>query len=322
MTNLSFAQPWFFLLLLLLIPMYYCERRSKVSIGFSPLKNFSEQSFVINWLFVLRVLMVILLIVALARPRLGRTEGERKTEGLDIILAIDASESMIGHDLQLKGRPTDRLSVVKSVVGDFIEKRFDDRIGLVVFGEQAYALSPLTLDHEVLKTHLEGLEIGMAGGSTAIGDALGVSINSIKDVKGKSKIIILLTDGKNNAGKHDPMKIAQVAKAISAKIYTIGVGSNRPVPVPTAFGFRHYPMSFDENLLKKIARETGARYYKAENTETLVSIYESIDKLEKSEVKLKVYRRYDEKYGFVLGLAFILLLTELLLSLTPLRRIP
>ena len=189
--------------------------------------------------------------MVLARPQLGRVKGERKTEGLDMILVLDTSESMRALDMKLRGSYVDRLSVIKSVVADFIEKRFDDRLGLVIFGEQAYAQSPLTLDHDVLKTHLDGVSIGMAGRSTSIGDALGVAINAIKDVKAKNKIIILLTDGENTSGKHDPLQMTAVAKAIGAKIYTIGVGSTGRVRFPSNFGLRMVHMRLDEALLKK-----------------------------------------------------------------------
>ena len=167
-----------------------------------------------------------------------------------MILVLDTSESMRALDMKLRGRYVDRLTVIKSVVADFIEKRFDDRLGLVIFGEQAYAQSPLTLDHDVLKTHLDGVSIGMAGRSTSIGDALGVAINAIKDVKAKNKIIILLTDGENTSGKHDPTDDS-CGQTIGAKIYTIGVGSTGRVRFPSNFSLRMVHMRLDETLLKK-----------------------------------------------------------------------
>ena len=327
MLGISFAQPWFFLLFLLLLPMFFFYKNSQVAIAYSSLDHFPQKISLMSYFFAhlsffIRMLVLSLFILALARPQLGRKEGERKTQGLDMILAIDTSESMMALDLKVRGRRMDRLSVIKSVVGEFIEKRTDDRLGLVVFGAQAYSQTPLTLDHDVLKTYLDGLSIGMAGRSTAIGDALGVAINSIKDVKSKSKIIILLTDGENTAGKLDPLQMLEVAKSLGIKIYTIGVGSQGRVPIPTAFGVRKFPMKIDEKLLKKIAGDTGALYFRAENTEALVKIYESIDKLEKSELKVKSYRRYDEKYVSLLWVAFFLFVFEILLSASRFRRIP
>lgn len=324
---ISFANPWFFLLLLFLIPMFFYYRRTKVSIGYSSVEHFvkvkkASSSYLIHLSFLLKVLVFILLVIAIARPQIGRTKTERKTEGLDMMLVIDTSGSMKAVDLKIQGKRRDRLYVIKSVVSDFIEKRTDDRLGMVVFGTHAYAQSPLTLDHDVLRQYLDAVEIGMAGEATAIGDAIGLAINSIKDLKSKNKVIILLTDGANTAGKIDPIQVTGAAKELGIKIYTVGVGSDGLVPVPTPFGLQNVRMKLDEDLLRKMAQETGGQYFKAQDTGTLVKVYETIDKLEKSEVKVTSYHNYEEQYAAFLWWGFYLLMAELLVSASRFRRIP
>jgi len=238
------------------------------------------------------------------------------------MIVIDTSGSMKAMDFTVNGKRRDRMYVVKEVVGAFVEKRVDDRVGMVVFGTNAFAQSPLTLDHDVLKQYLSEVEIGVAGESTAIGDALGVAINRIKDVESKNKIIILLTDGSNTAGNIDPRQVVKAAQVLGVKIYTIGVGSDGWVPIPTEFGYQKVRVDLDEILLKEIAEKTGAKYFRAKDTKALVKIYETIDELEKSEVELKVYRNYEERYSLFLWPGLFFLLCELLLGLTRFRRIP
>jgi Ca-activated chloride channel family protein len=273
-------------------------------------------------LFICRSAAVICLVFALARPQAGRGEVKRTTEGLDIMLVIDTSGSMRALDFEINGKRLDRLDVIKTVMRDFIEKRPDDRIGMVVFGTNAFAQAPLTLDHDVLLRFLEGIQIGMAGDGTAIGDAIGVASNRLKDLAAKSKIAILLTDGKNTAGKIDPREVAKAAKAVGVKVYTIGAGSNGLVPMPTEAGIVQVKTELDEALLKDIADTTGGQYFRATDTEKLVEIYSTIDKLEKTKVETPTFQIHDEKYAVFVWPGLIMMILELFLGLTRLRRLP
>ena len=307
--------------------MYWHYKKKQVSIKYSNIKHFKKiKSSPFVWLrhgaFVLRSLVLLSLTISLARPQSGRQEIKQKTEGLDIMLVLDTSGSMKALDFTMNGKRFDRMSVVKDVVGAFIEKRHDDRIGMVVFGTHAFAQAPLTLDHDVLKQYLSEVEIGMAGESTAIGDALGVAVNRIKDIKSKNKIIILLTDGSNTSGNIDPRQLSKAAQVLGIKIYTIGVGSDGWVPIPTEFGYQKVRVDLDEKLLKEIAEKTNAKYFRAKDTEALIDIYDNIDKLEKSEVELKIFNNYEEKYAVFLWSGLFLLFLECILGLTRFRRVP
>ena len=282
---MSFAEPWWLLLLLLLVPMVFSYRRQRVALKYPSISLFlklkrSRWSFLKDFLFFLRCLIILLLTLALARPQSGRSDIRQKTEGLDIMLVVDTSGSMKALDFSIDGKRRDRLYVVKEVLGDFIQKRADDRLGMVVFGTHAFAQAPLTLDHDVLLQYLKFMEIGMAGEATAIGDAVGVALNRLKGLESKSKIIILLTDGSNTSGKLDPLEVSNVAKALGVKIYTIGVGSDGLVPFPTDFGYQKVKVEIDEKLLKKIAGDTEGKYFRAKDTEGLAEIYKTIDQLE------------------------------------------
>ena len=218
MTSFGFAQPYWLALLLLLLPMVYYHWKRQPLIRFSHVLRLRlprRQS--LGWIshgsFILRSLAFILLVVALARPQTGRHQSKQKTEGLDIMLVMDTSGSMQAMDFVVAGQRHDRLQVVKAVVQEFIQQRTDDRLGMVVFGTNAFAQSPLTLDHDVLQQYLDRLEIGMAGEATAIGDALGVATNRLKELETKSKVIILLTDGSNTAGKIDPRQSCKSCKS-------------------------------------------------------------------------------------------------------------
>lgn len=325
---ISFAQPLWFLLLLLLVPMYLSYRRYKPAFIYSTLQNVDRNvkrnsSVMLSHLgFVLRCLALICFVFALARPQDGRSHHKQRTEGLDIMLVVDTSESMKALDFVIDGGRKDRLHVAKKVMSDFIDTRTDDRIGLTVFGTHAFAYVPLTLDHDVLQRYLSEVEIGLAGKATAIGDAIGVSVYRLKDIKSKSKVAILLTDGDNSSGKVDPAKAAEAAKTLGVKLYTIGIGSSGYVPFPTPMGYQKVKFELNEELLESLATKTGGRYFKASSTEALQKIYQTIDQLEKSEVEVKMYHRYEEKFaGFVwAGLLFLLL--ELMFNMSKFRRIP
>ncbi len=279
-----------------------------------------------SFLKLLRTIGLILLIVALARPQSGRKQTEILSEGIDIILTIDTSGSMQALDFEVDGKRANRLEAIKDVVSDFIQDRPGDRLGMVVFGEEAFTQAPLTLDHGLLKSLLSRLEIGIAGDATAIGQAIGVGINRLKSLKAKSKVMILLTDGRNNAGDLPPLKAAEIAASYGIKIYTIGVGTLGPAPfeVDSLFGKRlvYQQADLDEPTLKKISETTKARYFRATDTNSLKEIYAEINHLEKSAALVKEYTEYDELYQRFLIPGLLTLLLETLLSRTILRRIP
>jgi len=242
------------------------------------------------------------------------------------MLCLDTSGSMQAMDFQIDDNPATRLTAVKKVVREFIEKREMDRIGLVVFGEEAFTQSPLTLDKGLLITLVDQMQIGMAGDRTAIGSAIAVGGKRLKELKAKSKTLILLTDGRHNAGTVTPEEAAEAVRALGVKIYAIGVGGKGPAPfkVDTAFGPRliHQEVDLDEQTLKKVASIGGGQYYRAADSEQLSEIYEIIDREEKTEVKVKEYFHFRELYYYLLIPALILLGAEILLRSTFVRVIP
>ena len=274
----------------------------------------------------LRCLAIALLVTALARPQEGRKSTEILSAGVDILLAIDTSGSMRAMDFEKNHHPVDRLTVVKDVVSEFIDSREFDRMGMVVFGNEAFTQCPLTLDHDILHSFLNKLQIGVAGDSTAIGSAIGISVKRLKDLESKSKVIILLTDGRSNAGNITPFQAAEIAKIYGIKIYTVGVGTTgqAPFPINTPFGQKMLMqrVAIDEDSLKKIAEQTGGRYFRATDSDSLKQIYAQIDSLEKSEVKWIDHSEYRELFPLLLIPALLLLLTETVLTQTRLRRVP
>ncbi len=259
----------------------------------------------------IRLLAVGLLIVALARPQQGNTTTEIKASGIDILLAVDLSGSMQAMDFTLHGQPADRLDVVKSVVDQFIDARPNDRIGLVAFAERPYMVSPLTLDHNWLRKRLNALSIGMAGDSTAIGSAIGAGINRLREKDAKSRIMILLTDGMNNAGKVPPLVAAEAAETLKIKIYTIGAGTRgeAPMPVVDDFGRKRLVrarVDIDEETLTKVAQMTGARYFRATDTQSLQKIYDEINSMETTTRTIKNFEHYRELFPFPLLGALLL----------------
>ncbi len=277
-------------------------------------------------LLVLRCLAIALFVVALARPQSGNKASEILTEGVDIMLCLDTSGSMQALDFRWKNERQNRLQVVKRVVTDFIKGRKNDRIGMVVFGEEAFTQCPLTLDYGVLLNFLDQVQIGMAGDSTAVGSALGTCVKRLKDLESKSKVVILLTDGRNNAGSLSPETAAEIAKTFHIKTYTIGVGTEGEVPfqVDTIFGkkYVYQRVDLDEDALKKIADITGGTYFRATNTKALEEIYKQIDRLEKTKVKVKEYMEYKELFWWFLLPGLICILLEIILANTRFRKIP
>ncbi|MBN3037890.1 MAG: VWA domain-containing protein [Candidatus Omnitrophica bacterium] len=275
----------------------------------------------------LRALAVLLFLVALARPRIPIEEARVESEGVDIVLAIDASGSMLAEDFTIGGIRRNRLYVVKGVVEDFILERRSDRIGMVAFAARAYTVCPLTLDYDWLIQNLKRVEIGAIEDGTAIGSAISSSLNRLKTTEAKSKIVILLTDGINNSGRISPLTAAEAAKALGIKIYTIGVGTKGPVPYPVqqVWGrtiYKNVEIEIDEEALKKIAVETNAKYYRATDTESLREIYKEIDSLERTPVQQSGFQEYQELFDRFLLFALAILVLELVLSNTILRKIP
>ena len=268
-----------------------------------------------------------MLVIALARPQSGKAHSKVTTEGIDIILALDVSSSMLAEDFNLNKERRNRLYVAKEVVKDFIKWRENDRIGMVVFAGQAYTQCPLTLDYDVLLQFLEKVEIGMVEDGTAIGSAIGVCVNRLRTSKAESKVVILLTDGRNNSGEIDPLTAAELSKTYGMKIYTVGAGTKGLAPYPTKnlFGLKTYrsiQIDIDDEGLTEIAKITGGRYFRATDTESLKEIYGQIDSLEKTKMEEAIYTEYDELFHYLVIPALGILLLEVVLANTRFRRIP
>jgi len=331
----TFAQPYFLLFLLLLPVLAWLKGK----VGFQPAFLYSSVQLVRgitgitrsragSFLLNLRWLALALFIIALARPQLGEGETKITASGIDIVIAIDLSGSMSSEAFQLQGQRVNRLMIAKDVLQKFIAKRPNDRIGLVAFATDAYIAAPLTLDHDFLLQNLDRLEIAAPGkDQTAIGSALAAGLNRLRELKSKSKIVILMTDGQNNAGKVPPLTAAEAAETLKVKVYTIGVGTRGLAPIPyiDAFGrkgYRQQPVDIDEDTLTRIAKRTGGKYYRADKTETLRSVYDEIDQLEKTEVEIKKYQRYRELFPLVALPGLVVLLLEVILNHTVWRKLP
>ena len=278
-----------------------------------------------NWLaklrpvlYALRLAAIALVIVAMARPRTSEENSKTKSaEGIDIVMAIDVSTSMLSRDL----RPN-RLEATKKVAADFITERPNDRIGMVVYAGESYTQTPLTSDHKIILNTMKDIKNGLIQDGTAIGMGLATAVNRLKESKAKSKVIILLTDGENNSGSIDPMTAAQLAEEFKIRAYTIGVGTKGTAPTPYAYDMRgnlvykNLPVNIDEDLLKNIANQTGGKYFRATDNEKLNEIYAEIDKLEKTKLQELKFYSYDEKFEKFALIAFILFGLELLLRFT------
>src|SRR6266516_2534498 len=308
---LTFAHPWFLLLLLLLpVAAWWRGRQGKPAAFLyssvqlvSGVANISRSSAG-RALVALRWLTLALLILGLAQPQFVESETAVKASGVDIVVAIALSGSMESEDFELKGRRANRLEIAKDVLKKFIEKRPGDRIGLVAFAGKAYIAAPMTLDHDFLEMNVERLQLHSIEEGTAIGAGLAAAVNRLRELKSKSKIVILMTDGQNNVSKVPPLTAAEAAQSLGVKVYTIGVGTRGMAPFPQTdpFGRKRYaqqPVDIDEATLQQISLRTGGKYYRADKTETLRSIYDEIDRLEKSEVQVKKYQRYREMFPFL-----------------------
>ncbi len=328
--NISFAYPYL-LYLLLIIPVfvYFYIRKFKSGtpeIHFPSLGIFKEtkkslRERLVHLPFTLKMLSLALLIVAAARPQTFSTSENVYTEGINIVMLLDISGSMLAEDLK-----PNRLEAAKKVIDEFIQGRKSDKIGLVIFARESFTQCPLTIDYSVLRELLKEIKSGMLEDGTAIGIAIANGINRLKDAKGKSKVMILLTDGVNNAGEIDPITAAQIAKDYGIRIYTVGVGTRGKAPYPfmTPFGkqYQMVPVEIDENTLRQIAKITGGKYFRATNNAKLREIYKEIDKMEKTRVKVTSYKHASEKFYTYAGVGLLLLLLEILLSNSYLKTLP
>jgi len=330
MNNITFANPNLLYLLLLIIPVivWYIFKHQKISasIQLSTLKGIGTKHFTYKHIlrhvmFAFRMVAFALLIIALARPQSTLNWKNEKTEGIDIVLALDISSSMLARDFE-----PDRLEASKDLAIQFINGRKNDRIGLVVFSGESFTQCPLTTDHNVLINLFRDIESGIIEDGTAIGMGLATAVNRLKDSKSPGKVIILLTDGVNNAGTIAPITAAELAQTFGIKVYTIGVGSmgQAPYPVNTPYGvqLRNMPVEIDEELLENIAQSTGGKYFRATNNDKLQQIYEEIDQMEKIEIEVKEYSRKKEEFLLFVLIASALLLVEIVLRNTVLRQIP
>ena len=330
MFNYQLANPGY-LYLLALIPMliiWYWRRHHKqqTDVVYSNLKAFAFAPKTLrerlrHFPIVLRMIVLALVIIALARPQ-SSTSGEKlHTEGIDIVLVLDISGSMLAEDF----RPN-RIEASKNVANEFISARENDRIGLVIFSGESFTQCPLTLDHSVLKNLLAKVKNGMVADGTAIGTALANAVNRLKDSEAKSKVLILLTDGVNNRGEIDPQTAGEIAKTFDIRVYTVGVGSRgmAPYPVQTPFGTRYQnmPTDLDEPMLAKIADITGGKYFRATNNSELKKIYEDIDKMEKTKIETFSFRRHTDLFYSWVSFALMFLIVEMGLSQTYLRKLP
>ncbi|MBL9170688.1 MAG: VWA domain-containing protein [Verrucomicrobiales bacterium] len=331
---MTFAHPWFLLLLLALPLLAWLKGKRGQPAAFlyssvqivKPVTGI-HRSHAGRILAALRWLALIGLIVGLARPQKVQEESSMKASGIDIAVALDLSGSMESEDFRYRGKQVNRLFMAKEVLKSFVLKRPGDRIGLVVFAGRDYVASPLTLDHEFLTVNIDRLELHTIEDGTAIGSGLSNAINRLRDLKSKSKIVILMTDGQNNAGQVQPLTAAEAARALGIKVYTIGVGirGTAPMPVVDAFGqkrYRQVQVDIDEDTLTKIANMTGGKYFRADSAETLEKIYAEIDSLEKTEVEVKKYVQVEELFPWAVVPGLLALCLELILANTVWRRLP
>jgi Ca-activated chloride channel family protein len=327
---MTFANPGYLFLLLLLIPVVgwyiWKLRNARASVQLSSTDSLRRQPKSLRvWLihvpFALRVMVITLLSLALARPQLSNRWQSESTEGIDIMMALDISGTMLGEDLK-----PNRLEAAKTVATDFVLSRPNDQIGLVVFAGESFTQCPLTTDHAVLVNLFQSVKFGMIEDGTAIGLGLANAVNRMKDSETKSKVVILLTDGSNNRGDIDPMTAAEIAKTFNIRVYAIGVGSYSKevrVPIHTPYGVQYGTMSseFDESTLRNIAQMTGGEYFRATDNNSLKAIYQQIDQLEKTKIRVREYSKRTEHFAPFLLAALLCLLTELLLRFFILRTV-
>ncbi len=329
-SDVTFAYP-FVLWLLILVPglaYWYWKKRDKISPDFTyssiqifgniPRKLKEKLANLPTWL---KIASLVFFIIAAARPQSFSSGENIYTEGIDIAMVLDISGSMLAEDFK-----PNRVEAAKKVIDDFIAGRTNDRIGLVIFSGESFTQCPLTVDYSVLRNLLKEIHTGMIEDGTAIGNAIANGVNRLKDSKSKSKVMILLTDGVNNRGEIDPLTAAQIAQKFGIRIYTVGVGTvgEAPYPFQTPFGVRYQmvPVEIDENILQQIAKITGGKYFRATDNRKLVQIYDEIDRLEKTRVEVTSYRQAKELFYGWAFIGLFLLLTDLGLTRTYLRKLP
>lgn len=333
--SFGWGDPWYLLLLLLLPVLAVLKGRfgGTPGVTFSstiPLAALGQRrrSRAGALLGLLAHLALASLIIALARPQLGRTMTRVQASGVDIMLVLDVSRSMLAEDFSIGSQRANRLEAVKQVTEQFIRQRPNDRIGIVAFAGRPYLVSPLTLDHEWLIRNLDRLQIGMVEDGTAIGSATAAAANRLKDKEAKTKLIVLLSDGDNNAGRVTPLTAAEAAKALGIRIYTIGAGTRGgtvPFPFQDPFGrtvYQNVPMEFNEDTLKQIASITNGQYFQATDTASLKRTFNEIDQMEKTKVEVEKTSDYRDLFPWFLIAGFVLLGAEVVLSQTIWKRLP
>ena len=325
---MTFASPGYLFLLLLLVPIVgwyvWKLRKTQASVQLSSTASLQSQAksvrvWMIHIPFVLRVAAVLLLSLALTRPQLSNRWQSESTEGIDIMMALDISGTMLGEDLK-----PNRLEAAKAVATEFVLSRPNDQIGLVVFAGESFTQCPLTVDHAVLVNLFNSVKFGMIEDGTAIGLGLANAVNRMKDSQTKSKVVILLTDGSNNRGDIDPQTAAEIAKTFGIRVYAIGVGSYSDqvrVPIHTPYGIQYGTMSseFDETTLRNIAQMTGGEYFRATDNNSLRAIYQQIDQLEKTKIRVREYSKRTEHFMPFLMAALVCLLLEAIIRYFVLR---
>ncbi len=327
--HITFAQPYYFLLLLLLPVLIWWYTRSKKKDhpalrlttlrGIDP-ANAGGRARYRSSLFILRIICLLALTVALARPQSSNTTENIDSEGIDIVMSMDMSGSMLAEDFK-----PNRIEAAKSVALNFVDARPTDRLGLVIFAGESFTMCPITIDHNVLKEQISQIKNGMLTDGTSIGMGLATAVERLRFSKGKSKVIILMTDGVNNTGLIDPNTALEIAKAYGVRVYTIGIGTHgqAPMPISTPMGVQKQmvPVEIDEALLKQIASETKGKYFRATGNKSLADVYAEIDKLEKTRIDITSYKHYAELFFPFAMLAIICLALEMLLRYTVFRSI-
>lgn len=326
--DITFSQPWVFVLFALLpLLIFWYVKKGNAHQGAIIISDISAKGLT-SWKnsfrhlpFLLRLLAVSCIIVALAKPQTTNQLQQAEGEGVDIVICLDVSGSMTAQDLL-----PNRLEAAKKVAADFVNKRTNDRIGIVIFAGESFTQCPLTTDHRVLLAAIENIHNGLLEDGTAIGSGLSTSVDRIRNSKAKSKVIILLTDGENNGGLIDPKTAKEIAKAFAIKVYTIGVGTEgyapQPFNTPLGVQMQNVKVTIDEKLMKEIANETGGKYFRAKDNEGLVKIYDEIDGLEKSKVEVSTITRYNDKFFPFVVAALALLLLEVILRFTVFKKFP
>lgn len=329
-SGLHFRNPevlWFLLLLPFMVLYFWKVKRFKrPRIRFSTNEAFRHyrptlRQRLINLPVFLRIISVGFLIVALARPQSSSKASNVKTEGISVMLALDISSSMLAEDFK-----PNRIEAAKKVAVDFIDGRPNDLIGMVIFSGESFTQCPLTSDHQVLKELVGSVKPGLVKDGTALGDGLSTAIDRVRNSATKTKVVVLITDGVNNAGSIAPLTAGEIGKTFGVRIYSVGVGTRGMAPYPqkTIFGvqYQNVPVQIDDELLTKVAEATDGRYYRAVNNKRLVAIFNEIDKLEKSKIEVTEFKRYTEEYLPFALLAFILIMIEMVLRYTLLRSLP